>query len=82
MPHLLQINYKFSVPRAEFESGFDAVASQIAQVLGSVEKFGSSMRAESCGGGIYLFDDEESAPRISRRSHRGCDEILAGVVRT
>ena len=30
MPHLLQINYKFSVPRADF-------------------------------GGIYLFDDEESA---------------------
>lgn len=40
MPHLLQINYKFSVPRAEFEKGFDAVAAQIAQVPGLRWKFG------------------------------------------
>jgi hypothetical protein len=35
MPQLLEINYKFSVARAEFEKGFDAVAAQIAQVPGT-----------------------------------------------
>ena len=61
MPHLLQINYKFSVSRAEFESGFDAIASQIAQVPGLRWKIWLLNEAESRGGGIYLFDDEESA---------------------
>jgi hypothetical protein len=61
MPHLLQINYKFSVSRAEFESGFDTVASQIAQVPGLRWKIWLLNEAESRGGGIYLFDDEESA---------------------
>ena len=61
MPHLLQINYKFSVARAEFEKGFDALASQIAQVPGLRWKIWLLNEAESRGGGIYLFDDEESA---------------------
>ena len=61
MPHLLQINYKFSVSRGEFESGFDAVASQIAQVPGLRWKIWLLNEAESRGGGIYLFDDEASA---------------------
>ena len=61
MPHLLQINYKFSVTRAEFESGFDAIAAQIAQVPGLRWKIWLLNEAESRGGGIYLFDDEESA---------------------
>jgi Putative mono-oxygenase ydhR len=61
MPHLLQINYKSSVPRAEFEKGFDAVAAQIAQVPGLRWKIWLLNQVESRGGGIYLFDDEESA---------------------
>jgi hypothetical protein len=61
MPHLVQINYKFSVPREEFETGFDAVASQIAQVLGLRWKIWILNEAESRGGGIYLLDDEEAA---------------------
>ena len=60
MPHLLQINYRFSVSRAEFESGFDAIASEIAQVPGLRWKIWLLDEAESRGGGIYLFDDEES----------------------
>jgi len=71
----LQISYKFSLPRAEFESGFDAVASQIAQVPGLRWKIWLLNEAESRGGGIYLFDDEEAAPRIPRGSHRR-DESL------
>jgi hypothetical protein len=58
MPQLLQINYKFSVARTEFEKGFDA---QIAQVPGLRWKIWLLNEAESRGGGIYLFDDEESA---------------------
>ena len=61
MPHLLQINYKFLVTRTEFESGFDVVASQIAQVPGLRWKIWLLNEAESRGGGIYLFDDEASA---------------------
>ena len=61
MPHLLQINYKFLVSRAEFESGFDVIASQIAKVPGLRWKIWLLNEAESRGGGIYLFDDEGSA---------------------
>jgi len=61
MPHLLQINYKFLVTRTEFESGFNSVASQIAQVPGLRWKIWLVNEAESHGGGIYLFDDEGSA---------------------
>ena len=43
------------------ESGFDAVASQIAQVPGLRWKIWLLNEAESRGGGIYLFDDEEAA---------------------
>ena len=57
----MQISYKFSVPRAECENGFDAVASQIAQVPGLRWKIWLLNEAESRGGGIYLFDDEEAA---------------------
>ena len=54
MPQLLQINYKSSVARAEFEKGFDAVAAQIAQVPGLRWKIWLLNEAESRGGGIYL----------------------------
>ena len=49
MPNLLQINYKFSVTRGS-ESGFGAIASQIAQVPDSVGKFGSWMRRNPAAG--------------------------------
>jgi hypothetical protein len=49
------------VSRAEFERGFDAIAAQIAQVPGLRWKIWLMNQAESRGGGIYLFDDEESA---------------------
>jgi hypothetical protein len=52
---------QFSVARAEFEKGFDAVAAQIAQVPGLRWKIWLLNEAESRGGGIHLFDDEESA---------------------
>lgn len=60
MPHILQINYKFTVSRAEFESGFDAIAAEIAKVPGLRWKIWLLNEAESRGGGIYLFEDEQS----------------------
>ena len=50
MPHLLQINYRFSVSRAEFESGFDAIASEIARCRDFVGKFGFWIRRNLVAG--------------------------------
>jgi hypothetical protein len=44
MPQLLQINYKFTVSREEFERGFDAIAAEIAKLQGCAGKSGWSMR--------------------------------------
>ncbi|HET7239069.1 MAG TPA: YdhR family protein [Terrimicrobiaceae bacterium] len=60
MPNILQINYKFTVSRAEFESGFDRIAAEIAKVPGLRWKIWLLNEAESRGGGIYLFEDEQS----------------------
>lgn len=60
MPQLLQINYKFTVSREEFERGFDAIAAEIAKLPGLRWKIWLVNEAESSGGGIYLFDDDES----------------------
>ena len=76
----MQISYKFSVPRAECENGFDAVASQIAQVPGLRWKIWLLHGAESRGGDIYLFDDEEAARAYLEGPIVAA--IPAGVVRT
>ena len=80
MPHLLQINYRFSVSRAEFESGFDAIASEIAQVPGLRWKIWLLDEAESRGGGIYLFDNEESVRAYLEGPIVAAAEILPRVV--
>ena len=60
MPHILQINYEFTVSRAEFERGFDRITAEIAKVPGLRWKIWLLNEAESRGGGIYLFEDEQS----------------------
>lgn len=57
---ILQINFKFSVSRAEYEQVATSLASEFADVAGLRWKVWLMNKAESEAGGIYLFDDESS----------------------
>lgn len=55
---ILQINFKFSTPREQFEGAASSVAQAFAEVPGCVWKVWLMNEAESEAGGIYLFADE------------------------
>ena len=55
-----QINFKFSVSRAEYEQAATSLASEFADVAGLRWKVWLMNEAESEAGGIYLFDDDSS----------------------
>ena len=57
---ILQLNFKFSVSRAEYEQTASALASEFAAVTGLRWKIWLMNEAESEAGGIYLFNDESS----------------------
>jgi hypothetical protein len=57
---ILQVNFKFTVPRAQFENAASSVAQAFADVPGCVWKVFLMNEAESEAGGIYLFADEAS----------------------
>ena len=57
---ILQINYKFNVPRTELDQTLSSLASEIAAVAGLRWKVWLINEAESEAGGIYLFEDEAS----------------------
>jgi hypothetical protein len=57
---ILQINFKFNVPRADYEQAVGPLGSQIAAVAGLRWKIWIMNEAESEAGGIMLFDDEAS----------------------
>ena len=57
---ILQINFKFSVSRAEYEQAATSLASEFADVAGLRWKVWLMNEAASEAGGIYLFDDESS----------------------
>ena len=57
---ILQLNFKFSVSRAEFEQAVSPVVSQFAVVAGLRWKIWMINEEEQEAGGIYLFDDEAS----------------------
>ena len=57
---ILQLNFKFSVSRAEYEQAVSPLASEFAAVKGLVWKIWIMNEAESEAGGIYLFNDESS----------------------
>ena len=57
---ILQINFKFSVSRAEYEQAATSLASEFADVAGLRWKVWLMNEAESEAGGIYLFDDDSS----------------------
>jgi hypothetical protein len=57
---ILQINFKFSVTRAEYEQAAMSLVSAFADVAGLRWKVWLMNEADSEAGGIYLFDDDSS----------------------
>ena len=57
---ILQINFKFSVSKAEYEQAASGLVNGIAAVGGLRWKVWIMNESEREAGGIYLFDDEAS----------------------
>ena len=57
---VLQVNFKFSVIRAEYEELASSLAQAFAEVPGLVWKIWIMDEAESEAGGVYYFDRRES----------------------
>ena len=72
---VLQINFKFSVPRKDYETAVSPLADQIAAVAGLRWKVWIMNEAESEAGGIYLFEDEASLKAYTE------SDIVAGIVK-
>ena len=60
-PKILQVNFKFSIPRADLEAAFLPVAQPMADVPGLRWKIWLMNEAEHEVGGIYLFESEAAA---------------------
>lgn len=58
--HIVQINFKFDLPRSEYEQAADQLAGLFAALSGLRWKVWTMNEAESEAGGIYLFEDEAS----------------------
>jgi len=57
---ILQINFKFSVTKAEYEEAASSLADTFAGVDGLRWKIWILNKADNEAGGIYLFNDESS----------------------
>ena len=55
---ILQVNVKFSIPRADLESAWLGAAQPIAETSGLKWKVWLINEAENEAGGIYLFENE------------------------
>jgi hypothetical protein len=71
---ILQLNFKFNVPRVEYEAAVGPLADDFAQVPGLQWKVWLMNEADHEAGGIYLFDDETSLNAY-------LDSTLAGAVK-
>lgn len=58
---LLQVNMKFSLPKAELEAAWLDAAQPIAETPGLRWKIWLMNEAEHEAGGIYLFESEDAA---------------------
>ena len=58
---IVEVDVRFSIPRAELEREVAPLADPIAQVDGLHWKIWLINEAESRLGGVYLFEDEASA---------------------
>jgi Putative mono-oxygenase ydhR len=57
---ILQVNFKFNVPREQYENTVSPMAQGFAEVPGCVWKVWLMNEQESEAGGIYLFADQAS----------------------
>ena len=57
---LLQLNFKFSITKAEYEEAASSLSGAFAKVDGLRWKIWILNEAEKEAGGIYLFNDESS----------------------
>ena len=57
---ILQLNFKFNVPRADYEQAVSPLADKFAAVDGLQWKIWLMNEEQSEAGGIMLFDDEAS----------------------
>jgi hypothetical protein len=58
---ILQINYRYHIPRNEFETMVSPIVHDIAKVSGLRWKVWLINEEENEAGGLYLFDDESQA---------------------
>ncbi|MFN2453928.1 MAG: YdhR family protein [Pyrinomonadaceae bacterium] len=61
---ILQVNFKFNVPRERFENTVSPMAQEFAEVPGCLWKVWLMNEKESEAGGIYLFADEASLEKF------------------
>jgi len=76
MKKILQINFKFKIPRSELEKALLQVAPRFGpsgDVKGLLWKIWLVNEAENSSGGIYLFKDEASLETFLK------GEIIAGL---
>ena len=57
---ILQVNFKFSVSRAEYEQAAASMAPKFAEVAGLKWKVWTMNKAPNEASGVYCFDDESS----------------------
>jgi len=58
---LLQINFKFNVPRADYEQAVSPLAGEYAKLAGLQWKIWLMNESDNEAGGIMMFKDEASA---------------------
>jgi len=76
MKKILQINFKFKIPRPELEKAFLTIAPRFGpsgDVKGLLWKIWLVNEAEKSAGGIYLFADDASVEAFLK------GEIVAGL---
>ncbi len=71
---ILQINFKYGVPRADYEAAIAGLAQPIAEVPGLRWKVWILNEAESEAGGHYLFDSAAAVDAYLK------GPIVAGIV--
>ena len=71
---ILQINFKFNVPRAQYEQAVAQLAEPVAAVPGVLWKVWIMNEAENEAGGITLFANEDTLQDYLD------GEIVAGIV--
>ena len=71
---ILQVNFRFAMPRHEYETLAASLAPSFAAVPGCRWKIWLMNEAQCEAGGIYLFDDEAAADAMLH------SDLIAGVL--